>query len=208
MIDRIARLWPRPALRRSPDQRRCHRAMFAVDIAGFGGRPAHLHVALRKTMYSVIQGAVGDIGLSWRRCEYTDCGDGAVIILDADLEVLLNPLVTHIATALRAHNRSAGGDSRIQLRMAVHAGYVQLDEHGFTGPDVNHLFRLLEAPELKANLVSRHDDLALIVSEYVYNHATGYNMIEPGEYRQVGVIVKETVAKAWLRASTTPQHTF
>jgi hypothetical protein len=83
--------------------------------------------------------------------------------------------------------------------MSVHAGYVQCDDHGVGGADVIHLFRLLDAPALKTQLADHDDDLALIVSHYLYEVAKGYRSIDPAGYRPITVDLKETHTRAWIR---------
>jgi hypothetical protein len=158
MIVRVLLLLRRLTLARSrTSNRRCrHRAMFAVDIAGFSRRPAHLQALLRTVLYDIVQDACEVAGLPWRHCIHEDRGDGMFVIAagDADFKIVLNPLAAHIGAALGAHNRTADSATRIQVRMAVHAGFFQPDDHGITSPDLNHLFRLLDAPTLKASLAT------------------------------------------------------
>src|SRR5262249_52712895 len=82
----------------------------------------------------------------------------------------------------------------MRLRMAVHVGFYLPDEYGITSPDLILLFRLLDAPTLKAHLAGHTEDLALIVSEHLYGIATNYGPIKPGDYRATTVAVKETTA--------------
>ncbi|MGI8331230.1 hypothetical protein ACRYCC_14795 [Actinomadura scrupuli] len=181
--------------------RRQHRAMFAVDIAGFSSREPQVQMYLRQVLYRIVQDACDLVGLPWDDCHHEDRGDGILVIAQpgADFDLLLNPLATRIGADLRAHNRTAGGHARLRLRMSVHAGYVQCDDHGVAGADVIHLFRLLDAPALKNQLADHDDDLALIVSHYLYEVATGYGSIDPAGYRPISVDLKETHARAWIR---------
>jgi hypothetical protein len=186
---------------RPANRQRCHRAMFAVDIAAFGNRPAHLQILLRKVLYDIVPDACDAAGLPWKDCHHEDRGDGMFVIArsDADIDILLNPLAAQISHALRQHNNTANDTARIQVRMAIHAGYIQRDAHGITGPDLNHLFRLLEAPALKTTLTAHSCGLALIVSGYLFDIATTYDLINPDEYEPTTVNLKETNATAWTR---------
>ena len=189
-----------PAARPATAQRQ-HRAMFAVDIAGFSSREPHLQMYLRRVLYRIVPDACDLVGLPWDGCYHEDRGDGILVIAQtgADFDLLLNPLATRIGTALREHNRAASGPARLHLRMSVHAGYVQCDDHGVGGADVIHLFRLLDAPALKTQLADHDDDLALIVSHYLYEVAKGYRSIDPAGYRPITVDLKETHTRAWIR---------
>jgi hypothetical protein len=82
----------------------------------------------------------------------------------------------------------------------AHIGPVEHDGHGFVGTDINLLFRMLEARPLKAALAGSGAELALIVSDYVYNNAVRRypSLISPDAFRPVKFQVKYTRARAWI----------
>jgi hypothetical protein len=82
--------------------------------------------------------------------------------------------------------------------MALHAGYLHHDAHGVTGSAVNELFRLLQAPALKARLADDDNDFALIISDHLHHAACGYRLLNPGLFEPVTVEVKETRTQAWM----------
>ena len=90
--------------------------------------------------------------------------------------------------------------ARIRLRVAIHYGEVHLDDHGVFGADLNHVFRLLDAPALKKALAESGGDLGLVVSDYFYQSMIRRNLIliDPAAFRPVRVAVKVTRARAWL----------
>jgi hypothetical protein len=176
--------------------------MLAVDIASFGCRNPRLALLLRKTLYAIVQEACDITGICWHRCHHEDRGDGIFAIMpsDVNIEALVDPFVRHVRTRLGLYNQIMARDAQMQLRMALHAGYVYADSHGITGPAVIHLFRLVEAPALKAELAQRPGDFALIVSDYLYEEIIGYSpgQIDAGSFQPIPVDLKETHCRGWM----------
>ena len=60
---------------------------------------------------------------------------------------------------------------------------------------INHAFRLAEAPALRSALDASPGALALIVSDWLFGEVVRHHpAAEPGSYRKVQVVVKETAA--------------
>jgi class 3 adenylate cyclase len=118
---------------------------------------------------------------------------------------LVTRLPAQLAAALDEHNASCSANARIRLRMALHAGEIHPDAHGVTGSAVNRTFRLVEAPVLKAALGGSAGVLALIVSDWFYDEVVRHEpAADPGCYRPVHAVVKETQAAAWMRILDPP----
>ena len=83
------------------------------------------------------------------------------------------------------------------MRMAVHAGEVNYDEHGVTGTAINLAFRLLEAHQLKEALKDSAGELAIIVSSWFFEEVVRHSTAADAGYHSVHVTVKETIATAW-----------
>jgi hypothetical protein len=96
----------------------------------------------------------------------------------------------------------------MRLRLAVHTGVVRSDGDGLVGTAVNHVFRLLEAAQLKQLILRTGADVALIASDRVHEDVIrhGLGLVNPSEYHRVAVQVKETVAPAWIRIPGMPMH--
>lgn len=94
----------------------------------------------------------------------------------------------------------------MRLRMALHAGEVQYDDHGVASSSLNLAFRLIDAQPLKAALAASPGVLALITSDWffedVVRHTPG---AAPATYRRVKVAEKETSTIAWI---TLPDHPY
>lgn len=112
---------------------------------------------------------------------------------------LVHPIPDKLLVLVRRHNRVSCDAARIQLRVATHIGPVHHDGHGFVGHDVNHLYRMLDAPALKRMLTRSEADIAFIASCYLYENVVVRrpSLVAPDVFKPVAVRVKETRARAW-----------
>jgi class 3 adenylate cyclase len=182
-----------------------HAVVFAVDIADFTAaeRDDEVQLALRDVLYRVLIDAFDAAGVAWEQCLVEDHGDGVLVIMPAQLPIatVIDPLLIFLRAGLRRHNRLSREVAHIHLRAALHVGEVHRDAHGVAGNAVNLLFRLLDAPVLKEALVSQGTELALIVSDQMYEQAVRRNpeLMNPTAYRPVIAATKKTRAHAWIR---------
>ncbi len=190
-----------------------YRGILAADIEGFGrlerSNPVRVH--LRAALYRLIDQSLAQAGIEPWRCEHTDHGDCVLILLEPQFSKtrLLHPFVSTLAAALARHNRRAPTAERLRLRVVVHAGDILRDAHGHSGEDLNTAFRLLDSEPLHACLAQSAGDLAVIVSDVIYQAIVkhGYRRIDPAGYRPVTVVAKETNARAWIHAPEVPRRT-
>src|SRR5262249_55322004 len=103
-----------------------------------------------------------------------------------------------LATVLREHNQAAAPETRMRLRIALHAGEVHHDDHGVAATAINHSFRLLDAGPLKRALRDSPGTLALIASQWFFEEVIRHDRATAATYRQVEGSVKETRATAWI----------
>jgi class 3 adenylate cyclase len=150
------RMRPRPAV---------HRTIFVVDVEGFGNyRRTNQHqVMVRDGMYRVLRRALRDPGIPWSACDHEDRGDGVLLLAPAEVPKgrFVELLPRKLAEALREHNSLHGAEEQIRLRIALHAGEINYDDHGVAATSVNFTFRILEAGQLKAALAGSPGVLAL-----------------------------------------------
>lgn len=179
-------------------------SLFVCDIASFGDHSRtdlHRH-KIRTALYDGLRRSFDDTGIPYAACYQEDRGDGALVAVPpaVDTTVLLTSLVQRLRAAVRQHNDVSVRTARMQLRLAVHTGIVHSDAEGLVGTAVNHAFRILEAPQLKQVLRRTGAELALITSERVYDDVIrhGLGLVNPAEYHQVELEVKETLARAWI----------
>jgi hypothetical protein len=190
-----------------PDHvRTTRRSLVACDIASFGDRARTDHVQhhLRRALYKILRdGFERSAQFSFNDCYHEDRGDGVILIVPPHIRtaLLISPLLDWLKAGLRRHNQLSSPIAQIQLRVALHTGEVHADRYGILGTAVNHVFRLLNAPVLKSALADSGAPLAFIASEQVYEEVIrhGPELIDPDDYYNAEVHVKETTCCAWIR---------
>ncbi len=191
---------PRPY----PAQASLHRDLVAFDIAGFGKpeRDELVQLYVRDALYRIVPHAFDSSGIGWRSCHHEDRGDGMLIVISPHVPTaaLIDPLVDLLRAGIRSHNRLSCPSAAIGLRMAVHGGHVHYDPYGLAGDAIVHLFRLLDAAQLKDALAITGAELSLIVSSYVHDTVirNGPGLIDPASYHPVEVNTKQAHARAWV----------
>jgi tetratricopeptide (TPR) repeat protein len=181
-----------------------HRAILIVDVESFGD-PARTNahqLAVRDTMYKALRRSFARARISWADCVKEDRGDGALVLIPPAVpkSKLVAGLPAWLAESLARHNAGCPQEQRIRLRMALHAGEVHQDAHGYAGASINLAFRLIEAPVAKMALHDSSVVLALIVSEWFYNEVVRHHpAAEPSWFYPAHVAVKETETTAWIR---------
>jgi hypothetical protein len=186
----------------SKSKKSCLCATMAVDIVGFGNhkRDDQVQLYVRGALYDMLERAFDGSAIPWVSCYHEDRGDGALILIDPEISLaaLFDPLITRLQVEVRHHNKMSSEAARIQLRIALHAGYVHADANGLAGTTLIHLFRLLDAPQFKQELAAAPIGLALIVSEFLYDAVLRDGLIDSSEYHPMYVDVRETRARAWV----------
>lgn len=181
-----------------------HQTIFALDVAEFGRleRSNPIRVGLRASLYHLLRQAFEDSGIDWKGCKREDRGDGVLVLADPATAKarFIDPLITRLTAGVKHHNNAASELAQIRLRVALHAGEVLADKHGYVGEDLNFTFRLLDSDPLREALKEAPSGLALIVSDAIYQAVVrqGYGAIDPSQYRPVQVHRKETAAQAWI----------
>ncbi|MEC3977824.1 effector-associated domain 2-containing protein [Amycolatopsis sp. H20-H5] len=180
-------------------------------MAGFTSpsRTMTHQLAVHDGLYDVLKGAFKESGLDWDACELQGTGDGVLVQLPPELpkSVLAEAFPTRLIARLHRYNAVHSAEASVQLRVALHAGEVHNTELGSVSQAVNFTFRILDAPEAKAALKQSGAALALIASDSFYHDVIAHDpAAEPGAYRRIPVVVKETSTQAWLRLSSGGSH--
>ena len=184
----------------------------AVDIVGFGNheRDDEVQLYVRGALYAMLERAFNGSAIPWISCYREDRGDGALILIDPEISLmaLFDPLITRLQSELRHHNKMSSEAARIQLRIALHAGYVHADANGLAGTTLVHLFRLLDAPQFKQRLAAAPIGLAVIVSDFLYDIvlSDSYGLVDSSEYHPLYVNLKETRTRAWVNLRYDPNE--
>src|SRR5574341_1431185 len=191
------------------------RGILALAIQGFG-QPTRTdpdRVELRAVVNALLDHAltVAEIPPA-QLATRSDLGDGVLVLFHPAVPIatLLHPLLTDLTAQLAVHNRSIGtGPGRLRLRAAVHDGYVLADQYGYTGDDLNHTFRLLDAPTTRLVLAaSPAADAVLVVSDAVHHGVVrhAYPGIHPATWQPVRIHAKETSTRGWIHLPGLPQQ--
>jgi hypothetical protein len=178
--------------------------MLAVDIAESTrpDRDQEIQLYMRFSLYGLLREALGACGMPWDQCLYEDRGDGVAVIFPPGLaaQPLIDSLPERLRDLVRRHNRFSCESVRMQLRLAANIGPVYCDEHGFAGDDVTLLCRMLDAHPLRQALSESGCELALIISDYVYDKLVvrRHSLTGPKSFRRVKAQVKRTPVHAWM----------
>jgi O-acetyl-ADP-ribose deacetylase (regulator of RNase III) len=190
-----------------------HRAILIVDVEKYGD-PARTNahrLAVREGMYRVLRQSFAKARIDWADCMTEDCGDGVLVLVPPAVPKswLAARLPVRLAEVLHRYNTGSPPETRIRLRMALHAGEVHADARGVAGTAIIRAFRLIEAPALKSALRASPGVVALIVSDWFYDEVVRHDTVaRPWSFRQIRVVVKETVTAAWIRLlePVSPSH--
>jgi tetratricopeptide (TPR) repeat protein len=187
-----------------------HHTIMIVDVEGFGDRQrtnAH-QVSVRAALYKILQRAFLAANISWTACQHEDRGDGVLVLVPAvgPKTPFVDTVPLALVAALREHNQRHPVEEQIRLRMALHAGEVQFDQHGVTSASVNLTFRLIDARPIKTALADSPGVLALITSGWFFEDVIRHSKAaHPATFRAVRVTNKETSTVAWIAL---PDHPY
>jgi hypothetical protein len=180
-----------------------HRTVLVVDVEKYGQewRTTPHQLAVREGLYRTLRRAFDDAGLPWADCRVEDRGDGAFVLVPAQIPKgpMAESLPYAMADALRQHNKTHPAEEHIRLRMALHAGEVAFDDQGVTAPAINRAFRLVEAQPTKDALGESPGVLVVITSEWFFDEVIRNScVVDPATFRPVHVAVKETFTTGWI----------
>lgn len=180
------------------------RTILVVDVESFGdkARTDQDRMVVRAGMYELLEAAFADSGVSRASVTIEDRGDGALVLLSADVPkaVLVDRMPPRIDAELRRYNARHSIEARMRLRIALHAGEVRDDRYGVVADAVNFTFRILEAREAKRALGASTASFVLIVSDWFFQSVVTHEpAAHPAAFRAIPVDVKETHDKAWIR---------
>ncbi|TDC62482.1 cyclic nucleotide-binding domain-containing protein [Actinomadura sp. GC306] len=194
----------RPARGALPEWSGGNCTVLITDITGFSS-PARTDADRRDvlaTMYRLLDEAFAASGLVLSDLYQEDRGDGALIVIPptTPTEAVVDPMLAHLAAALRRHNRRAAEATRMQLRAALHVGPVQRGPRGVSGISIITTRRMVDAPAVKKRVAETGADLAFVVSDFVFENVitSAPGFVDPSRYARVRIRLKETSLSAWL----------
>jgi hypothetical protein len=149
-----------------------------------------------------MQHAFDAAGIPWVSCRREDRGDGVLILAHANVSkaLFVDYLPNTLVDALTKHNRIHPTEEQIRLRLALHAGEINYDEHGVTGSSITHTYRLLDADVVKSALAESSAILAVIGSAWFFDEVIRHSeWSHARSYRAADITNKETSTQAWVR---------
>jgi hypothetical protein len=181
-----------------------HRTIVAVDVEGFGDHRRNNinQVRIRRGLYHAMCHAFDAADIPWGSCHREDRGDGLLVLAPAEVQksLFVDRLPGVLAAALTRHNGMHPAEEQIRLRLALHAGEVNFDDHGVTSVSITRTFRLVDARRLKDTLAKAPAVLAIIASAWFFDEVIRHSeRSQAGFYRSTVIKNKETATSAWIR---------
>jgi len=186
------------------------RLMVSTDAAGYGRSGDARQAAIQKDLLVVLDWAAGRAGLARSGWDRQAAGDGELALLpESESEPrVVDDFVRALCWALTAYNDGRQPPARLRLRMAINHGVAMPASNGFSGQGVVATSRLVDCGPLHAALQTSDADLALILSERVFNDtvAQRHTSLRPRDFRRVPVRHKEFTDHAWVHVPGCDVH--
>ncbi len=179
------------------------RSILLFDIEHFSDRDDVEQAYQRRMLYEIADHVLVAAGITEAQRRRADRGDSVMELIDASasLTELLRALITEMPRQLLAVNRAASSSVQIRMRGVLATGRVTIDEHdGWLGSDLNRACRLLDAEFLRNALQEGTNNIALCISDSVYQGTVrhGHPLIPPESFHRVTFDSKEGQMTAWL----------
>jgi class 3 adenylate cyclase len=190
-----------------------HRTIVVLDIVEYAHpqRTDPTRLRLRHRLYELIRQALIAAGIDPEDAPRVDLGDGVIVLFNPDLSAahLVDVVIRGLGASLAEVNRQVPGDERLRLRIALHRGDVLVDGHGFVGSALVEACRLSNAAALRQQLAATSADVALIVSDQVWNQPPELRNDPPGpsRYRPVEFTEHDVTTRAWVQLPEPPTRT-
>jgi hypothetical protein len=185
------------------DKKSVHHSFVIVDIEHYGRRADTDQRWLRRQMYAVLRDAFTDAGIDWDACGKQDGGDSVILLVPADVSKLLltDTFVARLDRELAGCARRSSEPVRMRMRLALHAGEVGRDEHGWVGTALNTACRLVDLQQARDELMKAPEvNLVLVVSDLWYTSVVEQDPVlaEQLAFTRIPFKAKEINTHAWL----------
>jgi hypothetical protein len=176
--------------------------LMACDATGYGRGDDQLQDAMQAGLIKVLDEAATGARLVRSEWDRNSTGDGELALLPATVSEprVVDDFIRELCAALARHNRHLADHARLRLRVAIHYGIAYPASNGYSGQGVVVVSRLLDSAPLREAMKQTDTELALILSDGVYQEtvAGGHTSLRPAEFRAVDVRNKEFAARAWI----------
>lgn len=182
------------------------RLLVACDASGYSARDDIRQDDLQRHLVTVLDAAAHDAQLDRVRWRRQAAGDGELAVLphDEDEARVVEDFVHKLASRVRRHNITLKSEFRLRLRLAIHFGMVSPAANGFSGQGPVIVTRLLDSSVVRQALALSRADLAVVLSQHVYNDTVlqRHTSFEARDFRRVAVQAKNYTDFAWLWLSS------
>ncbi|WP_211245861.1 hypothetical protein [Actinomadura oligospora] len=188
-----------------------YRLLLAVDIQGYSRLDARGQLAAQHDLAAVLDKAAEAAGLSRSDWSEQVGGDGELALLPAGTApaVVAGDLVLGFEAALREVNAardSAGpldparGGGRLRVRLALHHGTLTPGPFGPAGDAPVVVQRLLDSTPLRRLLDDPRRDLAVVVSDAMFDDVvrSGFCALPESAFQAVRITAKGAVFRGHL----------
>ncbi|MFI0479707.1 hypothetical protein [Actinomadura sp. 9N215] len=178
------------------------RLLLAVDIEGYSARTPPMQFQAQRDLRHAMEIAARDAGLDGDRWLRQASGDGELIVLpdDVDIVAVVGQLAPALERALAAMRRKGAGEvPLLRVRLAVHYGALIMEPRTAFGPAGDApvvATRLLDARPLRRYLaLHRERHVALVVSEPIFREVvcSGFCALPPSYFRSIRMTIKGAV---------------
>ncbi|MFE3053929.1 hypothetical protein [Nocardia sp. NPDC059239] len=186
-----------------------HRSFVVVDVENSRGRHNRELEAMRAALYRIV-----DETISYPETVVAkeDRGDGFLVILDLPVLDVLDHFAGGFLAGVRQYNFAVDPPDWLRVRIAVHEGYVNQDEHGWSSDALNATFGLNDSPMVKKTLeLAARATGVIVVSDVVYQGVVRHNYrptVTSTEYRSTMIGTKDGDVRIWVRVPGYSQPPF
>ncbi|GAA1855801.1 hypothetical protein GCM10009751_10970 [Myceligenerans crystallogenes] len=158
-------------------------------------------------LMEILENAFDDAGVPRRSYVTQARGDGGRFDFDGISPVtILRAVLGQLSSRLRTHNRSRSASQRLDLRLALHDGYVvpRRTDRDNNGPAANLLHGILDSAELKGLLEVQDQGWVLALSESIWSGILrpGYGDFETATFEPMEIAVKHgSPVAVWTTSS-------
>jgi hypothetical protein len=170
------------------------RFVIGFDIKGYSDLNARRQGNIQADFHTMLDRTAEIVGIDRTPWEKQPTGDGEIAVLppDADMVRIVRPFTLELNEQLMTYNEDRSPDTAMRLRVAMHTDAIKKTEHGYAGPALIVLTRLLDCPPLHDALdLAGRAALALLVSDPIFQKVgvSGLGGIRPEHFTPIRVYI-------------------
>ncbi|GAB0107426.1 hypothetical protein JMUB6875_64200 [Nocardia sp. JMUB6875] len=182
-----------------------HRSFLVVDVENSSALDNVELGGMRSTLYRVLDEAIPDPESVVAK---EDRGDGVMLILEKPVLDVLDRVVEGLLEGVRRHNTTVDPLDWLRIRIAVHEGYVDRDEHGWRSDALTAAFRLNDAPAVKRTLEhATRASAVVVITDAVYQGVVRHSYrptVTPTGYDSAVIGTSQGDIQVWVRVPGYP----